>query len=357
MPRLAKRQAVVTLSPVGRAVLGDYVHRVAVASGGTRFAACSASGQVAVWEVASLKPVCELKGHQQSALGLSWHPTRQELATGGQDGLVRIWNTDTGEERAVLSLGTKGAWVEHLAWSPDGQFLAASAGKILRIWSIDPGSPPQLAAEVPAYMTTISGLSWMPRGGGVVASAYGGAWLWKIGKEKPVRSFPYDGALLTIAVSPSGEYLASGNLDGSVHLFRTDSDQNWHMSGYPVKVTSVRFDYNGLNLFTASGPSLVAWNMKKFEGTGGRLFKGHLGWIQEIACHPSRSIMATVGEDGLLCLWSPQTTKPLLSQEVNKAGGLSCVAWGSTDNNVWLVTGASDGVVSLFSVHGLEDQA
>jgi WD40 repeat protein len=253
MPRLAKRQAVVTLSPVGRAVLDDYVHRVAVASDGTRFAACSASGQVAVWEVASLKPVCELKGHQQSALGLSWHPTRQELATGGQDGLVRIWNTDTGEERAVLSLGTKGAWVEYLAWSPDGQFLAASAGKILRIWSIDPGSPPQLAAEVPAYKTTISGLSWMPRGGGVVASAYGGAWLWKIGKEKPVRSFPYDGALLTIAVSPSGEYLASGNLDGSVHLFRTDSDQNWHMSGYPVKVTSVRFDYNGLNRLWSPG--------------------------------------------------------------------------------------------------------
>lgn len=355
MPRLAKRQTAVTLGPIGQTLLGDYVHRVAFASGGTRFAACSASGQVAVWEAALLSPVCELKGHQQSALTLAWHPKRKELATGGQDGLVRLWNTDTGEERAVLPLGAKGAWVEHLAWSPDGQFLAASAGRTLRIWRIDPATTPQLAAEVPAYKTTISALTWMPRGGGLVASAYGGAWLWKIGQEKPVRPFPYDGALLTIAVSSSGEYLASGNLDGSVHLFRTDSDQNWHMSGYPVKVTSVRFDHNGLNLFTASGPSLVSWNMKKFEGTGGRLFKGHLGWIQEIACHPNRSLVATVGEDGLLCLWEPQTTKPLLSQEVNKTGGLSCAAWSS--NGQWLVTGASDGVVSLFSVHGIEDRA
>ncbi len=355
MPRLAKRQPVVTVSPIGHTWLDDYVHRVSFAPGGGRFAACSASGQVTVWEAASLTPVCKLKGHQQSAMTLAWHPKRLELVTGGQDGVVRIWNIDTGEERAVLPLGAKGSWVEHLAWSPDGQFLVASAGKMLRIWSVDPASIPQLAAEVPAYKTTISAVTWMPRGGGVVASAYGGAWLWKIGQEKPVRPFPYDGALLTIAVSPSGEYLASGNLDGSVHLFRTDSDQNWHMSGYPVKVTSVRFDHNGLNLFTASGPSLVAWNMKKFEGTGGRLFKGHLGWIQEIACHPSRSIVATVGEDGLLCLWEPQTTKPLLSQEVNKAGGLSCVAWGS--NGQWLATGASDGGVSLFSVHGVEDRA
>ncbi len=355
MPRLAKRQATVTLGLIGRAMLGDYVHRVAFASDGTRFAACSASGQVAVWKTASLHPICDLKGHQQSALTLAWHPTRSDLATGGQDGVVRVWNTDTGEERAALPVGGQGSWVEHLVWSPDGQSLAASAGKVLCIWNIDPASTPQVAAEVPAAKTTISALTWMPRGGGIVASAYGGAWLWKVGQEQPVRPFPYDGALLTIAVSPSGEYLASGNLDGSVHLFRTDSEQNWHMSGYPVKVTSVRFDHNGLNLFTASGPSLVSWNMKKFEGTGGRLFKGHLGWIQEIACHPTRSLVATVGEEGLLCLWEPQTTKPLLSQEVNRTGGLSCVAWSSTD--AWLVTGASDGGVSLFSVHGIGDRA
>ena len=355
MPRLAKRQTAITLSPIGQAMLDDYIHRVAFAPGAGRFAACSASGQVAVWEAASLNPVCELKGHRQAALALAWHPTGQELVTGGQDGVVRIWNTNIGEERAVFPVGANGSWVEHLAWSPDGRFLAASAGKMFRIWAINPTDPPQLVAEVPTHKTTISALTWMPREGGLVASAYGGAWLWKIGEEKPVRPFPYDGALLTIAVSPSGEYLASGNLDGSVHLFRTDSDQNWHMSGYPVKVTAVRFDYNGLNLFTASGPSLVSWNMKKFEGTGGRLFKGHLGWIQDIACHPSRSVVATVGEDGLLCIWQPQTTKPQFSQEVSKTGGLSSVAWSSTDS--WLATGASDGVVSLFSVHGIEDRA
>lgn len=354
MPRLAKRQTVVTLGPIGRAMLNDYVHRIAFAPGDGKLAACSASGEVVVRETSSLNPVCRLKGHEQSAIALAWHPTRQELATGGQDGLVRIWNGDTGEARAALPVGGQGLWVEHLAWSLDGQFLAASAGKILRIWRIDPSTTPQLAAEVPASKTTISALTWMPRGGGLVASGYGGAWLWKIGQDKPVRPFPYDGALLTIAVSPSGEYLASGNLDGSVHLFRTDNEQNWHMSGYPVKVTSVRFDHNGLNLYTASGPSLVVWNMKKFEGTGGRLFKGHLGWIQEIACHPSRSIVATVGEDGLLCLWESKTTKPLLSQEVNKTGGLSCVAWSAEGG--WLATGASDGAVSLFSVHGLEDR-
>gem|GEM_PF-5872478 len=34
MLRLAKRQTAVTLSPIGRVALGDYVHRVAFAPGG-----------------------------------------------------------------------------------------------------------------------------------------------------------------------------------------------------------------------------------------------------------------------------------------------------------------------------------
>ncbi len=351
MPRLAKQKRTVTLGPVGDARLDDYVHRVGFSADGAKLAACAVSGQVALWEVPSFKPVGHSAGHGQSALVLAWHPTRPELATGGQDGVVRLWDAETGEEAALLPVGAPQAWVEHLAWSPDGKFLAASAGKLLRIWSVPAGALPQAAGEVPAHKTTISALTWPPGGGGLIASCYGGAWLWAIGQGQPVRSFPYDGALLSIEVSPTGEYLASGNLDGSVHLFRTDNEQNWHMSGYPMKVTSVHFDHNGLNLFTASGPALVSWNMRKFEGTGGRLFKGHLGWIQEIACHPSCSVVATAGEDGLLCLWEPQTTKPILSQEVNKSGGLSCVAWSPKDK--WLATGTHDGVVSLFSVEGI----
>jgi WD40 repeat protein len=355
MPRLAKRKPAVTLGSVGYARLDDYVHRVGFSADGTKLAACAASGEVAVWDVSSFKRACQLAGHRQSAQALAWHPSRLELVTGGQDGVVKVWDPETGGARATLEFGGQGAWVENLAWSPDGKLLAASVGKRLRLWDCAAQKEPQLAGEVPAHQTTISALAWMPRGAGILSACYGGAWLWKLGRDKPVRPFPYDGALLSIAVNPNGEYLASGNLDGSVHLFRTDNEQNWHMSGYPMKVTVVCFDHDGQHLFTVSGPDLVAWSMKKFEGTGGRLFKGHVGWIREMASHPSQSCVATAGEDGLLCIWEPQTTKPILSQEVNKSGGLSSVAW--SPQGTWLATGTNDGAVSLFSVEGIGRRA
>lgn len=349
MPRLARPKTVITLGSVGSAVLGDYIARVAFSADESCVAACAASGQVSIWEVPSLKPIGKLKGHERPALTLAWHPTRGELATGGQDGVVRLWSSVTGEEQAVLSLGSPNVWGERLAWSPDGAYLAASAGRSLRIWR-GGGTVPELTAEIPAHKTTVSALVWTPNSTGVMTSCYGGAWLWKLGQDKPVRPFPYDGALLSIAVSPNSEYLATGNLDGSVHLFRIDSEQNWHMSGYPTKVTSVAFDCNGQNLFTVSGPALVSWNMKKFEGTGGRLFEGHEGWIQDLACHPRRAVVATVGEDGLLCLWEPQTTKPICTQQVAQSEGLSCVAWSPQGR--WLATGSANGTVSLCSVDG-----
>ncbi|MCP9442128.1 MAG: hypothetical protein NNA20_06000 [Nitrospira sp.] len=342
------------MSQIGHVAVNDYVHRVACMPEGAWVAACSASGQVVVWDAASLSVVRELNGHRSAALTMGWHPKRPELATGGQDGVVRIWEVPSGQERAVLPVGGQGAWVEHLAWSRDGWFLAAAAGKTLRIWKSEREGSLELAGEV-FSQTTISDLAWMPKGEAVIASAYGGAWLWQIGHERPRRTFPYTGAVLAIAVSPSGEYLASGNLDGSVHLFRTDDDRQWHMSGYPVKVSHVRFDQSGLHLFTAAGSDLVSWNMNRFEGTGGRLFIGHEGWIQDLTCHPTRSLVATVGEEGRLCVWEPRATTPLFSIEVGRGNALSCVTW--SHDGQWLITGAADGVVQVFSVHDGDNRA
>jgi WD40 repeat protein len=352
MPRLIRSRPNVQLEGQGILRLQDYVHRAAFSPDGRNLAACSASGQVVTWHIPGRARACAFKGHDGWAFALAWDRRSSLLASGGRDGMVRIWDVATGEERAALPVGTRGDWIEHLSWDRRTDRLAASAGKTVQVWSCGEDGSFLHGAEIASHTTTVSALAWMPPGGGLLSACYGGASLWRIGEEKPVRTFPYAGAMLSIAVTPDGQYLASGNLDSSVHLFKTANEQNWHMSGYPVKVRAVAFDQTGLNLWTVSGPSLIAWNMKQFEGSSGRLFKGHLGWIQDMSCHPTLPVVATVGEDGLLCLWDAGTTKPRASQEVNKNGGLSCVAW--SPDGTRLVTGATDGTLSLFRVEGLK---
>ncbi|MFO0773181.1 MAG: hypothetical protein U0172_00775 [Nitrospiraceae bacterium] len=357
MPRLVRRSSqasirVLEISGGGR--LDEYVHRIAFSLDGAFVAACAADGGVAVWPCEEASSPQVAYRHREAALVLAWHPTRPWVATGGQDGRLCLWDAGARRSLVELSVGRGTDWVEHVAFSPDGTALAATAGKVLAVWSVSPTGTLIPLAEVSTHTTTVSALRWMPDGRGIVSACYGGAWLWKIGQDSPVRPFPYDGAVLSIAIHPDGQYLASGNLDGSVHLFRIDTEQNWHMSGYPMKVTQVVFDAHGAQLFTTSGEALVAWNMSKFEGTGGRLFKGHAGWIQAAACHAEHQLVATVGEDGLLCVWKSASTKPLCTHAVPSTR-LTAVAWHP--QRPWVAIGAHDGILSICAVEGVGGDA
>ena len=355
MPRLVRSRAGVRLRPIGTFQLDEYIHAVKFSPDGSRLVAADASGQVAVWHVSSQQCVSRISKHQGAVLAEAWHPGGKILATAGEDGVGRVWDVDSGEERAVIPVGDGKGWVEHLAWEPGGERLAITAGKTLQIlkWSESGGC--SLEWEMPRHKSSVSDLCWrMGYPGHIFTVCFGGVTLWQVGMDSPVNTFPYDGALLSLSISANGQYLAAGNLDGSVHLWSVLTDRSWHMAGYPCKVGHVVFDPYGEFLWTVAGPDLVTWSAKKFEGSRGQLLSGHLGWIQAIACHPRQRVVATVGEDGVLCLWEPGKKKPRVSQELRVSRGLSCVAWSPIA--VCLAAGADDGTVALFAVEGMGEK-
>ncbi|KAL5056335.1 hypothetical protein RYX36_037017 [Vicia faba] len=98
------------------------------------------------------------RGHTQQVCGLKWSPSRQQLASGGSDNVVHIW------DRSVASSNSPTRWLhrfeEHtaavkaLAWCPYQANLLASGGgdgdQCIKMWnthtgtrlkSVDTGSP------------------------------------------------------------------------------------------------------------------------------------------------------------------------------------------------------------------------
>ena len=70
---------------------------------------------------------------------LAFNPDGRVLATGGgyQNQLIRLWDTQSGE--LLHSLPGHIHAVEHLAFSPNGAYLAsASYDGMVRIWGIRP---------------------------------------------------------------------------------------------------------------------------------------------------------------------------------------------------------------------------
>src|SRR5260221_466126 len=117
------------------------------------------------------------QAHAVGALTLDW--AEGGLATGGQDGKVRLWDASRGTVLVTFDTAesNRSTWVEQVRWSPDGTLLAGRASKVLRIWKPDDGDSCLKYGE---HSTTISALCWRPDSKGIAVGFYGGARFYRL---------------------------------------------------------------------------------------------------------------------------------------------------------------------------------
>jgi WD40 repeat protein len=82
-----------------------------------------------------------LPAHGGMVRALAFSPNGRRIASGGQDGLLKLWDPASGTEAAELAPG--GGWIESLAFSPDGRLLVAGAiqGGV-HVWTLDGDAAP-----------------------------------------------------------------------------------------------------------------------------------------------------------------------------------------------------------------------
>jgi len=322
--------------------LDDYITAARWSFDGGLVAAASLSGRAAVVS-GNGALVTDLPTLSMGALALDWSPRSQRLAVAGQDGVVRIW--EPGEP--VVVAAQEPAWVEALAWSPNGAWLAAGAGRTLIVTTPDAGS----VRDYPDLPSTVRDVAWSGDSRRVCAATYGGPQWFEPGRtaDAPASHFPWKGSQLRLAAAPNGKWLAAGSQDRSVHIWRLWSGDDFQMTGYPTKIEAIAWSPSSRFLAVGSAGDVTMWDFagRGPHGTTPRVLEGFSGKVGAIAYARGAPRLAAVTDDALLVIWAPdRSTTPIATVDRGAAG--STLAWHPSDDAV--LVGTANGTITRFDL-------
>lgn len=310
--------------------VSDYVTAMAWAPNGRWLALASGAGDVQVLNVAQKQTFALESPAGQSIDCLQFSPDSQFLAAGGQQGQVKVWHlSDTLDAFPRLSLDHPRIWIEHLAWHPFHLELAFGLGRYVQVWEMTNQS---LITTLPFETSSVLGLVWHPSGDSLGVGGHQRVKVWSAqdwDEEPIVREL--SAASVTLAISADGQYLASGNLDNTLLVWRWDSPYPWMMRGFPGKVRHLAWSTTLLRaaplLASASGERLVTWRKQADDEDGwhSKVLNHHQGKIAALAFQPGKSLLASAAEDGQLILWQKAKRVGQILQGVSQ--GFSTLTW------------------------------
>lgn len=179
----------------------------------------SDDASLALWDLESAEMLRRFHGHQAKVVDVAVSPDGRYAASASWDRTVGLWRISDGEMIAQLT-GHTGP-VNAVAFSEDGEHLySGSADGSIRLWSAD-GSNKRPIRPVIEYGWGINAMRLLSGERIAFGSQNGDVRVIGTDGEEIKVLAPHDGPVLSLALSPEGDILASGGSDGVIRLWET----------------------------------------------------------------------------------------------------------------------------------------
>jgi WD40 repeat protein/tRNA A-37 threonylcarbamoyl transferase component Bud32 len=302
--------------------LSGIIHDMAFEPDGRKLAVACAYRPVRVLDTTTGMEVFTLIGHSGSILGLAYSPDGRRFASCGNDRTVRVWDTTNGLELICLRGHT--ASIQAVAFSPDGQRLAsisrgltgggrAVPGEIV-IWDLSTG---QAVLTLAGRTELGSGLefahvAFSPDGERLATSEGRTVRLWNAGTGQEILTLPsLEGIVTRLAYSPGGARLAAASQDGSVKVWDAATGETClAFRGSTSGVYGLTYSPDGRRLVTAAGGTnkggeLLYSEVKLWDALTGQeilTLRGALAQQPRVAFDRGGRRLAASG-DGAVTIW------------------------------------------------------
>lgn len=315
---------------------------VAFSPDSTMLALAGSDGNVQIYDVATGEERRTFRGGPVGYPAIAFSPDGQTLAQSAGptlDDLVTLWDVAVGRARKVLA-GT--GQVRSLAFSPDGRTLAiGNLDGVIQFWDAATASQ---RATWQGHTKSVQALAFFPDGQTLVTADDTGNTsirFWNLNQNPPQATREIRAGAHSLSFSPDGKMLAVGHFPAlRLHDLATQKE-------FPTKTVSpghgraVAFSPDGKSIAVGVDARCVklvdlnTWQQRTFA---------HLAPVLSLAIAPDGKTLASVSADANLKVWDlAEGADPAV---ISPMSSVTAIAY--SPNNKTVAVGCSDKTVQLY---------
>ena len=276
--------------------------------------------RIFLWNVTTGEKKRTITGYMSIVNGVAFSPDGKTLAGQSVTGGILLWDINTGEKKQLFrgSATISSDYPGCLSFSPDEKTLANGNGEEIDLWDATTG-------EHKITLTcndSVSSISFSLDGSLLASGSLNGTvHLWDAITGEQIRKLTHQSLINNqpisgVSFSPDGRTLASGSIDGRIYLWdvikgelRQKIEQNLtrvKANWYPLRIHSVSFSSDG-KLLASGGPdnTIRVWNV--VTGVQKQTLIGHAYKVYCVAFSPNSTTLVSGHTDGTIHLWDANT--------------------------------------------------
>jgi WD40 repeat protein len=278
------------------------------------------NGTVHLWDTGSGRELRVLLGQDSFGPSVDFSSDGTRVAALGQAGTISIWNANTGRMTGkVVHPGGASSG----AWSPDDKLFATGhTDGTVTISGIAAGDK---MVTLRGTFAPITGVAWSPDGDRLAASSsYDfSTRIWEVASKKVVLGpLIHTHETVCVAWEPNGRRLASGSFDETAIIWdATTGREAVVLRGNVGSITSLAWGPDGRLASGGDDGSVKIWDSNHEPES--RVLPGHAGRAHSVSWSPDGKRMASGGDDGKVRIWDPHTGKEVLTLSAHDQGRIN----------------------------------